>query len=76
MAVTNQDRVGKAKEHTWYARKVGIAHRSRTETARDNPPRPRGSDFLGSVYLTLSTEAKIQLKPVEPRNARVDFLGP
>jgi len=35
-----------------------------------------GSDFLGSVYLTLSTEAKIQLKPVEPRNARVDFLGP
>jgi hypothetical protein len=37
---------------------------------------PAGSDFLGSVYLTLSTEAKIQLKPVEPRNARVDFLGP
>ena len=37
---------------------------------------PRGSDFLGSVYLTLSTEAKIQFKPVEPRNARVNFLGP
>ena len=34
-------------------------------------PRPRGSDFLGSVYLTLP-EAKIQFKPVQPRNARVD----
>ena len=38
-------------------------------------PLPGGSDFLGLVYLTL-TEAKIQFKPVEPRNARVDFLGP
>ena len=52
MAVTNQDRVGKAKELTWHARKVGIAHRSRTETARDNPPRPRGE---GSSALTRGT---------------------
>ena len=37
---------------------------------------PAGSDFLGSVYLTLLTEAKIQFKPVELRNARVNFLGP
>jgi hypothetical protein len=38
-------------------------------------PRPNGSDSLGQVYLTLP-EAKIQFKAVEPRNARVDLLGP
>src|SRR5208283_820757 len=38
-------------------------------------PLPQGSDFLGSVYLTL-TEAVVDLKPVEPRDARVDVLGP
>src|SRR5208283_1951671 len=38
-------------------------------------PSPSGSDFLGSVYLTL-TEAVVDLKPVEPRDARVDVLGP
>ena len=30
---------------------------------------------MGSVYLTL-TEAVVDLKPVEPRDARVDVLGP
>src|SRR6516225_1581796 len=37
-------------------------------------PLPVGRDFLGLVYLTL-TEAEIQFKPIEPRNARVDLLG-
>ena len=36
---------------------------------------PAGSDFLGSVYLTLP-EAEIEFKPVEPRDPRVDLLGP
>src|SRR5579864_8022276 len=36
-------------------------------------PSPRGSDFLGPVCLTL-TEAKIQFKPVQPRNPRVDLF--
>src|ERR1700719_5288972 len=38
-------------------------------------PSPLVSDFFGSVYLTLM-EAEIQFKPVEPRNVRVDLLGP
>jgi hypothetical protein len=32
------------------------------------------SDFSGGVYLTLS-EAKIDFKPIEPRNPWVDALG-
>ena len=52
-------------------RRVAIRHRHASPSAA-----PFGSDFLGSVYLTLLTEAKIQFKPVEPRNARVDLLGP
>jgi hypothetical protein len=32
------------------------------------------SDFSGWVYLT-SSEAKIELKPIEPRNPWVDALG-
>src|SRR5208283_4179113 len=47
----------------------------RPDPASGVPPAPGGSDFLGSVYLTL-TEAVVDLKPVEPRDARVDVLGP
>ena len=43
--------------------------------AGQRPPRLNGSDFLGSVYLTLS-EPKIEFKPVEPRDTRIDLLRP
>ncbi len=38
------------------------------------PATLHNSDFSGVVYLTL-TEAKIEFKPIEPRNPRVDVLG-
>src|ERR1035438_2586582 len=54
----------------------GIAHAQQKHPDSEAPPLAplRNSDFSGWVYLTLS-EAKIEFKPIEPRNPWVDALG-
>jgi hypothetical protein len=52
----------------------GLPRRSQKPPFLSPRPPRRNSDFCGWVYLTLS-EAKIEFKPIEPRNPRVDALG-
>ena len=60
----------------WLARlRLPRSTRAAGATEVGDPPQPplRNSDFLGLINLT-SSEAKIEFKPIEPRNPRVDVL--